>query len=98
MDHHFVDAPLDSPVQEGQCVFIRTVSNYYTGRIIGLSSKEIVLEEAAWIAATGRFHQAMATGSFNEVEPYPDDTTVSVSRGAIVDVSTWNHQLPRDPK
>jgi len=80
----------------GQSVMIRTVTHYYTGRIIALTPHEVVLDEAAWIADTGRFSVAMATGVLDEVEPYPDG--VSVMRGAIVDCAPWNHPLPREMK
>lgn len=57
---------------------------------------EIVLADAAWIADSGRFSVALATGTLSEVEPYPGECIVS--RGAIVDVSLWAHPLPRVPK
>ena len=56
----------------GDCVFIRTVTLYYVGRVVGFSDTEILLEEASWIADTGRFMQALTTGSLSEVEPYPE--------------------------
>lgn len=76
-------------------VFIRTVTNYYTGRVVKETAQEIVLSEAAWIADTGRFHVAMANGTFSEVEPYPDGMQVRIQRNAIVDVTEWPHALPR---
>ncbi len=80
----------------GTKVLIRTVTHYYTGRIVELNATEIVLEDAAWIADTGRFATALKDGTLNEVEPYPAGT--SVSRGAVVDVSPWNHDLPKAQK
>ena len=87
-----------SPVQVGNSVYIRTVTYHYTGRIVQLSDAEIVLADAAWIADSGRFAQAMAQGTLSEVEPYPDEVRVSISRGADVDVSLWLHALPRTQK
>jgi hypothetical protein len=52
------------------------------------------LSDAAWIADTGRWSAALATGKLSEVEPYPD--LCIVSRAAIVDVAPWLHPLPRD--
>lgn len=89
---------LASPIAVGNTVLIRTVTMHYTGRIAALSKEEIVLEDAAWIADSGRFSTALATGSLNEVEPYPDGCPVSVNRGAVVDVAAWNHALPRQVK
>jgi hypothetical protein len=85
-----------SPRYVGNTVFIRGVTMYYTGRIVQLTKEEIVLEDAAWIPDTGRFSDALKTGIFNEVEPYPNG--VSVERGSILDVSTWDHPLPRERK
>ena len=84
-----------SPLQVGQNVFIRTVTNFYTGTIVELTEHEVVLQDAAWIAETKRFSESMQTGEFSEVEPYPDGIFVSVGRGAIIDASTWTHPLPR---
>ena len=91
-------APNLSPVQVGNNVYIRTVTYHYTGRIVQLSDAEIVLDDAAWIADSGRFTQAMAHGTLSEVEPYPGGVHVSISRGADVDVSSWLHDLPRAQK
>lgn len=80
-------------------VFIRTVSNYYTGILLNGTDEYLVLSEAAWIADTGRFTQAMASGIFDEVEPYPADMQVRVYKNAIVDlVEEWPHDLPREQK
>lgn len=85
-----------SPLQVGNAVFVRTVTHYYTGRIVELSQHEIVLEDAAWVADTGRFSQALANGALNEVEPFA--APVSINRGAIVDATSWTHALPRSVK
>jgi hypothetical protein len=77
----------------GGAVFIRTVSMYYTGRILEERDGVLVLEDAAWIADTSRFSVALATGKLAEVEPYPGE--VRVSKGAIIDLSVWAHPLPR---
>jgi len=82
----------------GRKVFIRTVTHHYTGRITLIEPDAVVLENAAWIADDGRFSDALKSGDFSEVEPYPDGVTVEVSRGAILDASEWRHELPRDRK
>ncbi len=79
----------------GKKVFIRTVTNYYTGRLISCD-QYLHLEEAAWIADTGRFSDALTSGEFSEIEPYPGDCWISA--GSIVDVSEWQHDLPRTRK
>ena len=84
------------PYIVGDKVIIRTVTMHFTGRIAAVYPGEIVLEEAAWIADTGRWAQALTSGTLAEVEPYPGQCIVS--RGAIVDVSPWSHALPRAVK
>ena len=80
--------------QIGEQYLIRTVTFYYTGRLVRITASDIVLEDAAWIADTARFGTALITGKLNEVEPYPDP--VAVPRGAIVDFTKWRNPLPRN--
>lgn len=74
-------------------VFIRTVTHYYTGRVVSVGATFVRLADAAWIADTGRFATALETGALGEVEPFPSG--VAVALGSIVDVAPWSHELPR---
>lgn len=80
----------------GEQYLIRTVTMIQTGRLVYLDDKELVLEDAAWIADTGRFGEALATGKLNEVEPFPAE--VGINRAAIIDFAIWKHDLPRTVK
>lgn len=80
----------------GKKVFIRTVTHYYTGRLTDSPEGWLKLDEAAWIADTGRFHIALREGRLEEVEPYPG--TCWIAAGAVVDVCEWPHELPRTAK
>ncbi len=71
----------------GKDYFIRTVTNYFTGRLVWVGDKEIVLESVAWIADTGRFNEFLQGKALNEAEPYPQSLSVIIGRGAIVDMS-----------
>jgi hypothetical protein len=82
----------ESPICVGNNVFVRTVTHYTVGKIIKIDKDEIVLSNASWVADTGRWHNALKTGELTEVEPFID--AVSISRGAIVDVTNWRHELP----
>jgi hypothetical protein len=67
----------------GHIYFIQTVTHYFSGRLIGITGSDIALEDAAWIADTGRFSNAMeAVDKLAEVEPIPGIQWIS--RGAIV--------------
>jgi hypothetical protein len=72
------------PYKIGQPYLIRTVSMIDTGRIVAVTDKEIILEDAAWIADTGRFSDALKSCNFSEVEPFPDGQVI-VNRAAIID-------------
>jgi len=82
----------------GRAYFIRTVTHYITGRLVGLGKEELILSQAAWIADTGRYSTALTSGVLNEVEPYPANALVLVGRGAIVDATEWAHELPTKVK
>ena len=80
----------------GDKVFIRTVTMIFTGRVKKVTDRFIHLEDSAWIADTGRFNQALATGSLSEVEPYPHGNAVTIS--SIIDFTKWEHNLPTEVK
>lgn len=84
------------PYTIGKNYFIRTVTHYYTGRLAWVGDQELVLEEAAWIADTGRFNEALKNCELSEVEPYPGNAIIG--RGAICDASLWEGPLPRGVK
>jgi hypothetical protein len=55
-----------------------------TGRLVAVTEHELVLENAAWIADTGRFFDSLQACTFAEVEPFPTGQVI-VGRGSIVD-------------
>jgi hypothetical protein len=83
-----------SPLSVGNSVLIRGVGYHYLGRVVGLSRDEILLEDASWLASSGRFGEALRTGRLSEVEPYPDGP-VAVRTAVVQDVALWAHLLPR---
>lgn len=82
----------------GQPYFIRTITHHYTGRLVGIYDNELVLVDAAWIADDGKFSEALCGSGFQEVEPYPDNCRVIISRASLLDVSMYPHPLPRAVK
>jgi len=83
-------------VDVGRKVFIRTVTHHYTGRVTACNPAWLELEEAAWIAYDGRFHECLANGTPDEVEPFVDWVRIPV--GSIIDLTPWNHDLPQKVK
>lgn len=77
----------------GKKYFFRTVTYHLTGlvkKIIGDHFAE--LENAAWIADSGRFMEAIQDGKFNEVEPIFSKTFVNLE--TCTDFIEWKHELP----
>lgn len=69
----------------GKNYFIRTVTHHHTGRLAAVTDKELVLENAAWIADDGRFTNSLAKCEFNEVEMFPANARVIIGRGSLID-------------
>lgn len=80
------------PFEIGKAYFIRTVTYFATGRVKSIIGKFLVLEEAAWIADTGRFSDALAIGVMNEVEPVPGEMIINTD--SVTDAFPWTHKLP----
>ena len=81
---HPVDGTAGNPFRVGKNYFIRTVTHHHTGRLVEVTATELVLEDAAWIADSGRFADALKSCSFAEVEPFPSGRVI-IGRGALVD-------------
>ena len=79
------------PLVIGKKYFIRTVTHYYTGKLTGIVGNWLVLEEAAWIADTGRFHDFLKDGKCNEYEGFVAPVRIPV--GSIIDVTDWKFPL-----
>lgn len=86
----------ETAFEVGRQYFIRTVTYHHTGRLAAIYPNELVLEDAAWIADSGRFADALASGNFNEVEPFPNP--VIIARSSIVDATEFEGALPRTQK
>ena len=76
----------NGPWEIGKCYFIRTVTMNLTGELVSVSNQELVLKDAAWIADSGRFNEALKDISkCSEVEPFQNPAIVG--RGSIVDAT-----------
>ena len=80
----------------GNCYLIQTVTTYHVGRLIGITPQELLLEKVTWVPDTGRFHDSLLSGEFEECEPFTEN--VVVNRGAIIVATEWKHDLPREQK
>ena len=76
----------------GKKYFIRTVTMHLTGELTFVGPQELVLLDAAWIADSGRFNEAIRDISkCREVEPFA--RPVIIGRGSIVDATEISHVI-----
>lgn len=80
----------EHPYKIGAVYLIRTVTMIDVGRLVEVTAQELVLEDAAWIADTGRFADALRACEFGEVEPFLDGRVI-VGRGALIDATEIAH-------
>ena len=85
----------DLPFEIGEAYLIRTVTYHVLGRVKSIKGNFLCLEEASWVADSGRFNEAIGKGTLNEVE-YVDKAIVSIN--AISDAYPWNHKMPKESK
>lgn len=79
----------------GKCFYFRTVTYHQVGRVVKRIGDLIQLEDASWVADSGRFMQAIKNGTLSEVEPVG---TFFINMKALVDICPWNHDLPKEQK
>lgn len=84
------------PVKIGYNYLFRTVTHIEVGRVKSVDGVFVTLEDASWIADTGRYHDCLSKGVFNEVEPYPLTTTINSA--SLINFAPWPHSLPREQK
>ena len=85
----------DLPFEIGEAYLIRTVTYHVLGRVKSIKGNFLVLEEASWVADSGRFNEAIGKGTLNEVE-YVGKAIVAIN--AIADAYPWDHKLPKETK
>lgn len=79
----------------GKSYFFRTVTYHLVGRLAGIDGDFLLLEEASWVADSGRFMNALQQGVLSEVEPVGD---AIVNQQSICDAFPWRHKLPKEQK
>lgn len=84
------------PFAVGKSYFIRTVTYHQVGRVRAVVGGFLILDDASWVADSGRFMDALKSGKLNEVEPMGDGIIVNMS--SICDAAPWAHALPKDQK
>lgn len=88
-------SPSAVPFEIGKSYFIRTVTYFQVGRVTRIVGNFVEMEDASWIADTGRFMDALKSGNFSEVEPVGK---AGISMAAIVDYFPFEAKLPTEQK
>ncbi len=79
----------------GKKLFLRTVTYHLLGKCVKKFGNFVQLEEASWVADSGRFMDFLNKGEINEVEPVD---TVWVNLNTVTDFYIWKHKLPKEQK
>lgn len=77
----------------GQSYFLETFGKNYVGRVKEATYATVTLEDASWVADTGRYSTFLATGNGGqsmEVEPMGE---VEIALAYISAKSPWPHNL-----
>ena len=85
-----------SPFLVGEQYIFRTVTQIDVGRVVKVTGDFVTLENASWIADTGRFNNALLGKGFDDVEPFPHGCALSL--GSIVDAAPFPYVLPSEVK
>ena len=81
-----------APIQRVlQAYFFRQINFHMVGRVAEVQGNWLRLEDAAWIADSGRFNEFIRTGSASEVEPVG---VAYVNVEHVSDAEPWPHTLP----
>ena len=80
----------------GNAYFFRTVTYHLVGKVVAQHGGGIIeLDEASWVADSGRFMQAIKSGTLNEVEPVGK---AYLNLKSVTDFFPWVHELPQSQK
>jgi len=77
----------------GKSFFFRTVTYHMVGKVAKRIGMIVQLENASWIADSGRFADCIKKGNINEVEPVG---VAFVNLSTVTDFFPWKHSLPTE--
>ena len=79
----------------GEKWYFRTVTYHSVGKVKKIVGRFAYLQEASWIADSGRFNEAIKNGTLSEVEPVG---VAFINLDTVVDFFPWKHKLPTEVK
>jgi len=88
----------DCAYEVGTNYFIRTKDMMYTGTLQKIYQHELVFVIVSWILDTGPITKTLITGDFREVDPYPENCQVIITRESAKEMIKIDFPLPREVK
>jgi len=88
------DAQANDCLPLGQKVIVRTVTHFHIGTLVAIEGQWLMLDDALWVANTGRWHQALEEGKVEEADPFPG--RVWVNAYGVIDITPWPHDVSRE--
>ena len=85
----------ESIFEVGKAYFFRTVTYHLVGKVTKQVGNFLELEDASWVADSGRFMNAIKEGTLSEVEPVG---IAYINVESITDAFPWIHVLPKEQK
>ena len=79
----------------GSKYYFRTVTYHLVGEVKNIVGRFAFLENASWVADSGRFMGAIKDGTLDEVEPVGD---AFVNLDTVTDFFPWKHSLTIEQK
>ena len=79
----------------GRKLFFRTVTYHILGKVTKRIGSFLQLEDAYWIAYSGRFMQFIQEGKADEVEPIGE---MLINIESVTDIIPWRHKLLKEQK
>jgi hypothetical protein len=79
----------------GKKWFFRTVTYHCVGKVTKVFGHIIRLEDASWIADSGRFMNFLKEGEASEVEPVGE---MYLNMNTVIDFFAWKHDLFKEQK
>ena len=79
----------------GRKYFFRTVTYHLLGKVVKRIANFLLLEDAIWVADSGRFMQAIQNGELGE---YEEVGKAYVNLNSVTDFIPWIHKIPKGQK
>ena len=90
----------ECPFEVGKQYLFRTIGYHWLGRVQSVRGRFLILEDASWVADTGRYSEALAgkIGELSSSELEPSPRPVILNMDHVTDSVEYPFQIPRGVK